>query len=466
MSLGVACLTSTSPLMAASVNNSFGFDFSADPVPSAYLDDDTEIYVSPLGPDREFANDGTWIGTGGALDFTLNNLPNGKYDITLYGHGPGAADAMYFEVNGYTSDANFNGGAIVLSDFQITGGQLSVRAVSTYAIAYMQTIGLYGPKTCTGPDSYPTITWSSHTPRYSAQDPVNRTIWYFSLSDGAEIVSTDSNGAVDFVDMSVDASSDEYLVAAPTVGQMLLLKQSNNNDPTAHLSFWDTTTHTRLNSVNLGVSVDASPGYRLGYSQGRKEAYVVGFTGNPHTAKIDVVDCNSQYSQTTTTYSFGTSVAFDRCVFAENAARLIVGNGTGSGSSPFWYFNPASPGSLTASALTIGNATGRLFYIANLGVVVLQAGGHLYVINPVNDSAVDLGSLNTHDLTAACYNDCSGLLYVAHTASGTQGVDAYDPSSSYAKSTVSSDRVDSLFFDPISNLVYGQLVNTRQVNTY
>src|SRR6266568_4905174 len=155
MSIGVACLATTSPLVAASYNNSFGFDFTAaaDPVQPAYLDDGTEIDVSPLG-DREFSADGVWMGTGGELDFTILNLPSGKYDIAVGGDGP-YSGGMSFQVscgaNSYTSDYSHDG--LFISDFEVTAGEpLHVVGVAGYAIAYIGGIGLYGPKMCDPPN--------------------------------------------------------------------------------------------------------------------------------------------------------------------------------------------------------------------------------------------------------------------------------------------------------------------------
>ncbi len=130
-------------------NSSFGFDLTEAAAPSApvYLCDSTEVDL-PMGGDQEYADDGTWKSSGGALYFSVDNLPPGTYDITITGDGYGSG-GQYLTVssdgNSATSDLYHD--STTITDFVVTEGEpLNVTVMAAYAIAYASGISFYGPK--------------------------------------------------------------------------------------------------------------------------------------------------------------------------------------------------------------------------------------------------------------------------------------------------------------------------------
>ena len=161
MSLGVACLTSASSLLAQSYDNSFSFDLTraGAPVGPVYLPDSTEIDCpvdSGGGDGRTFDGDDktppgggdgqSWIDTGGALSFSVYNLPPGTYDISISGGGE-YSGAMTYAVS--SGDNTYSGDGTTFELVVTEGEPLNVTATAGYAIAYLSNISFYGPK---GPD--------------------------------------------------------------------------------------------------------------------------------------------------------------------------------------------------------------------------------------------------------------------------------------------------------------------------
>jgi len=469
--------------MAACFDNSIGFDFteSAPAVQHQYICA-TEIDCSQGGgggvggggdKDSDYAEDGQLTGTGGALFFSVYNLPDGKYDIGISGDGEWSGGQTFTVSSAGGSASLYGHGGVSFSDVQVSGGQVDVQAMAGLAIAYLSGVSFYGPKSpplCPTPDSYPTITWSGHaTSRSGAQDISRREIWSVRGGDGAEIISTDQNAAVGFVNFS--GESDCYVTSAESVDKMLMLE-----DPlcfsctSAYMVFWDRGTKTKGSTVNLALHVSNSPNNKTGYSQSRQQAYVAGSTtvNFVTSSKIAVVDCATPGS---TLINFGTGYSFSKCVFADNADKLVISSG---GSSPsLYYFNPADQ-TLSSSSLSIGAVSGELFYIADLGVVVLTAGANTYVIDPSNDSIVaNLGNLGSSSCPGGargvCYNSCNGLLYIAYSSCDTSYIKEFDPANSYSLSTtvsVGQVAVDHLYYDPFSNLVYEQRNAASAIHTY
>jgi len=149
-------------------------------------------------------------------------------------------------------------------------------------------------------------------------------------------------------------------------------------------------------------------------------AYIAGYEGSPANAAISIVDCEGQTEISTPTFGTTIGAGFGDCVFADSADKLVIENWSGSGSFPFWYYDPKA--GLSASSLTIGGAAGNeIYYVDELGVVILLVGANVYIINPITDQVVkNLGNLNPNGTDAGipygvCYNSCSGLLYIRST---------------------------------------------------
>jgi hypothetical protein len=322
---------------------------------------------------------------------------------------------------------------------------------------------------CATPSSHPTITWSSSDSNRDGAQDTRRNIWSLRsvTTAGAEIISMDSNEATDFINMSAQQLSDMYLYSAPTLNKMLHLWGANNQ-AYGHLTFWDMGSRNNLGSIIVTTyNSEGASTHRLGYSQARKKAYIPGVSSG--NSSISVINCETQ-AEETPVIAFDSNKDFGYCVFADNADKLVIGHWSGSGSFPVWYYTPGS--GLSESSLTIGQVRGasaaEIFYVNELGIIIVTvttgpSAQSVYVIDPSTDTPTttpvhfDIGDLGTP--LGACYNSCSGLLYIAAEASGgAHYIYKFDPSNNYnlVETITATHDIGHLYFDPLSNLVYGQ----------
>jgi len=437
---------------------------------------DTVAVTSHSGSDNLFNG---FLDSSGGDDFQIYvDLPAGTYDLYLYNHS-GYSTTFTLSLDGSQIDSGSTSSTFVhFSGITLNSpGTLTINCSSSAEPVCNGLQISSSFSSCPTPSSHPTITWSGHSStREGAHDTANRAIWCLHHNDGAEVVSTDSNSAIGFVDTSSEAASDQYFYSASTVGKMLLLACASTEN-TSRLTFWDASSYTKLGS-RLGtiVNVDLDPRHKLGYSKARKTAYVAGFNGAPATATaaLSIVDCDGQTVTANPTFT-GIGAGFGYCVFAENADKLIIENWTGSGSSPFWYYSPGS-GTLSGSSCVSGLAAiAYTFYVDELGVIVMKIGTSVYVIDPTTDSVVaNLGNLGDSGSSGTpvgvCYNTCSGLLYIAVVVGTDSYVKKFNPASSYSHVGTDAESLSPnfshLYFDPYSNLVYSQFSGASQINTY
>jgi len=154
MSLGVAYLTSASSLQAQCYDNSFGWDLSETGDLSPIYVCSTELDINGAGGDYD--EYGTMYNNGGAIEFTVDNLPPGTYDIAVSGDGY-ASHGQYLMLGSGSSTnvSDLYHGGTTTTDFVVTEGEpLHVRIEAAYAIAYVSSISFYGPKSPPEPPCY------------------------------------------------------------------------------------------------------------------------------------------------------------------------------------------------------------------------------------------------------------------------------------------------------------------------